>query len=477
MPTTSSSVHLLRQLHSIIGESLSTLEFVYSEAQLSFPSLDDPYGSNPKADFLATNDSVVAATNSVVAAAEQLIATIKLPFTSLCDSAMAFHLSGCLAFVERVHVAEILREAGLGGMHVDLIATQTGVNSRKLEHVLRLLATHHFFREVVPNVFSNNRLSSIIDSGVAYAEIRTNVLTKYLGSSGGAALVSLAGDEMFKAAAHLPDTCFDLPVEHVHGLPLGNAFSRAFRTNKSVFAWLEDPGNEDRLARIGYSFKGLSQYEDPTAVGTAYDWDSLPDGSLVVDVGGGFGYVTQYLSQRNSHLRFLIQDRPEVLKSTEKELQNQAPQALASGHIQLMAHDFMDTQPVKDASVFLIRAVCHNWTDADVVKIFTRIRAAARPDTVLIIGDHIMPYACIDESVVSNIPGAKKSLASAPLLANLGKASASAYYLDLTMQAIFDCYERSLEEFVELNRSAGWKTVSVKLSGMSRFGYVVAVPI
>src|SRR5438477_10152959 len=34
-----------------------------------------------------------------------------------------------------------------------------------LGHILRLLATHHITREVAPNVFANNRISSMLDTG------------------------------------------------------------------------------------------------------------------------------------------------------------------------------------------------------------------------------------------------------------------------------------------------------------------------
>jgi hypothetical protein len=35
----------------------------------------------------------------------------------------------------------------------------------KKGHILRLLATHHIGKEISPNVFANNRLSSFVDSG------------------------------------------------------------------------------------------------------------------------------------------------------------------------------------------------------------------------------------------------------------------------------------------------------------------------
>jgi hypothetical protein len=40
-----------------------------------------------------------------------------------------------------------------------------------LGRILRLLASRHIFREVAPDVFANNRLSSMLDTGKSVAEI------------------------------------------------------------------------------------------------------------------------------------------------------------------------------------------------------------------------------------------------------------------------------------------------------------------
>ena len=40
-----------------------------------------------------------------------------------------------------------------------------------LARVLRLLATNHIFIEVSPDVFANNRLSSVLDTGKSVQEI------------------------------------------------------------------------------------------------------------------------------------------------------------------------------------------------------------------------------------------------------------------------------------------------------------------
>lgn len=87
-------------------------------------------------------------------------------------------------------------------------------------------------------------------------------------------------------------------------------------------------------------------------------------------------------------------------------------------------------------SVFFLRAVCHDNPDPDVVKILSLLRAAATPSTALVIGDSIMGHTCEDNKISPDITGAQRRLGPAPLLANLGKASANASYMDLTVRRL-----------------------------------------
>lgn len=48
-----------------------------------------------------------------------------------------------------------------------------------------------------------------------------------------------------------------------------------------------------------------------------FDWAALPEGSIVVDVAGGVGNVTMALAERHKHLRYIIQDRPPVVKAAD----------------------------------------------------------------------------------------------------------------------------------------------------------------
>ena len=48
---------------------------------------------------------------------------------------------------------------------------------------------------------------------------------------------------------------------------------------------------------------------------TGFPWGDLPEGSVVVDVGGGIGSASVILAQAQPHLRVLVEDRKEVIST------------------------------------------------------------------------------------------------------------------------------------------------------------------
>ena len=53
-------------------------------------------------------------------------------------------------------------------------------------------------------------------------------------------------------------------------------------------------------------------------LGTAFDWASLSEGSVVVDVGGGIGTASIPLARDFPHLNVVIQDLPSVIEDAKK---------------------------------------------------------------------------------------------------------------------------------------------------------------
>ncbi|KAI0946796.1 hypothetical protein AcW1_010153 [Taiwanofungus camphoratus] len=669
-------------------------------APLDYPDLDLPfYDSRPagaaqaedrardetqaQAEALTAHPEVIAATNRIVAACAQLGASVQRPFLTICDAAMGYHLPACMRFAEASHTVEILREAGPRGLHVDALAaritelrraqlatlnasgehgaqgredgpdTGTGVDPQLLSHILRLLATHHVLREVRPDVFANNRVSSAFDSGHSVAELRERPEIKYEGTNGAAAFVGMCTDELFKASAYLTD-CYIFPsspdattsppptnrpakpppaprppagaphsqndVSEAKGLsapparqpslrrqvsvpaflrPPSQAFGRAgrsrsqstaqpvpaaedrpavpplpllppvvlrppvplhrsasphtppsalalqheaapgkmhapfnvaFRTRAPYFEWLEQPMNAARLHRFGRAMTGTSSWEVPGAIVEGFPWQSLPPSALVVDVGGGIGSTSLLLARAFPHLRFLIQDRPQVAEMGVAAWRARCPELLDSGRAAFQAHDFFKPQPplpqilrvpsfdrlhihslyesegsgrrepekgaegTEAPAVFFLRVIAHDWPDAYVTRILLPLRRAAGPNTKLLLAEYVLPLACMDEDVDAEsdtdgeiswirrrepLPGTVRTLApeGSPLLPNLGRANANAYWLDLTMRCTFNSQERTLRELAALTRTAGWRIVQVTRAEGSLFGYIVAVPV
>lgn len=94
---------------------------------------------------------------------------------------------------------------------------------------------------------------------------------------------------------------------------------------------------------------------------------------------------------------------------------------------------------MRNAAVFLLRVVLHDWPDDFARRILLHLREAATPDTKLVIADFILPLACPDDigssGELEGIEGAESMLSPSPLLPNLGKASVNVYYMDLTVSS------------------------------------------
>jgi hypothetical protein len=82
-----STLKILRQLHTIIGDALSKIETDFDDKTLDWPSLDDAHAIGP-AEVAASAPNSVDASNLIVAAAEQLTATIRGPAFTLFDASM-----------------------------------------------------------------------------------------------------------------------------------------------------------------------------------------------------------------------------------------------------------------------------------------------------------------------------------------------------------------------------------------------------
>ncbi|KAF7367841.1 S-adenosyl-L-methionine-dependent methyltransferase [Mycena sanguinolenta] len=469
------SITTLRALSDIIAEAVTTVERAYKNADLNPPCLDEPLDPHSPAEALSRDPVVVDAVQNLVAAAAQISAATRDPAVSILGAANAFHISSCVQAATQLNVPEILRDAGPQGMSVKDIAAKNHVDPKLLARILRLLATHHIFREVSTDVFANNRISSTLDKGKSVEFLLANPDQRFPETTGLAALVEFITDEGFKAAGYMTETMLD---------PTGprTGHMRAFRIDNNMFQWFEKPENKNRLTRFGVAMKGTATEEPAETIFRGFKWQDLPAGSIVVDVGGGLGASSLSIARRYPNLKVVNEDRPPVMEQSKAHWLEFFPEHLKAGMVEFQPHNFFEPQPVKNATVFLLRHILHDYADANATIILTHLRTAALSSTKLVIIEKIVQTACSGESThphVKNIPilGVPRKPAPSPLLANFGLAGTPPYYDDLNMNNLPGGEERTLEGFYDVLLQSGWKLVEVYNCLQTDSNHIIAEPI
>lgn len=109
----------------------------------------------------------------------------------------------------------------------------------------------------------------------------------------------------------------------------------------------------------------------------------LESRSLTQERIGGFCLP---LSHIYPDLNFVIRDRAPALKRGETQIwPAENPTALKAGRVKFVPHDFFEDNPVKNADVYWLRYIIHDWSDDYCVRILKAIKSAMGPRSRLLI--------------------------------------------------------------------------------------------
>ncbi|KAG6807436.1 hypothetical protein H0H92_007557 [Tricholoma furcatifolium] len=488
------------ELSKLISDSISELVETCGTYNLRIPNLNEVY--TPESEAFRKNQTVARAVNIAAAAAFQLAAILLPPQESVMQITSGHLCSAALRVSIESHVPEILEEAGVQGMHANEIASKTGIDGEKLARLLRLLANRHVYREVGPDVFANNRISSTLSTGKTFEKIMEQPISKFDDTDGFCAMNELLLTDNQKASSYLLENMTDPKTSHSYE-PQHSPLQRALGFKTNFWEFHARPENAYRLRRFGIAMRGSTVMDLPDLLLELFDWSSLPEDALVIDCGGGIGSSARTVLKAHPKLKFLIQDMPNVVEDGKRvcvltfaidgdvdvfPLQHwneTDPSKLQSGRVDFMgekivqsdsrkplahtgmtAHNFFEPQPVRNASVFLLKNVLHDWSDDNCIQILSGLRAAATSETTLVICDCVMTTSGV-ETVIDTISNKQGLNPPAVLSTGFTTVGDMPWALDATMMAMHNTQEHTLLQFNKLLTSAGWGITRVVLSGSS----------
>ena len=116
-----------------------------------------------------------------------------------------------------------------------------------------------------------------------------------------------------------------------------------------------------------------------------FDWHAYEQ-ATVVDVGGSHGLICVELAQKFPELKFIVQDLPEVIAEVSKDGLKDTPE-----QITFMPHDFFHEQPVKNADIYFLRFILHDWPNQYGLKILRNLIPALKAGARILLNEMCLP--------------------------------------------------------------------------------------
>ncbi|EAT83778.1 O-methyltransferase elcB [Parastagonospora nodorum] len=212
------------------------------------------------------------------------------------------------------------------------------------------------------------------------------------------AWVYLCSNVAYPAGAQLPKA---IEQYGASSEPSETAYSVSIGRRISQFERFREPDGHAEHEMFARAMKGISAggaYDVGHVVDGGYPWHELPEGTLVVDVGGGPGHVAIALARKYPQLLFEVQDLVETVefgaKNCPKDLQHR---------VSFRAQDFFKPQPQRETDsrtiVYFARFILHDWSDKYAGQIVEPLAQAMRPQDRLILNEVVVPEPSVEQRI------------------------------------------------------------------------------
>jgi O-methyltransferase domain/Dimerisation domain len=299
-----------------------------------------------------------------------------------------------------------------GPQTASALARSLKVDESALCRILRLLASQGVFEEKSNRTFANTELSHFLCTGVP-GSVRSIL--------------------MFRGSGFF----FDPFGEILYSIETGLA-ARTKLYGMGAFEYLKTDPETARL--FDDAMTSTSALLGP-AVAAAYDFGKW--GSLM-DVGGGNGMLLASILKAHPGLRGVLADLPHTIERA-------ADRGFLGGELAsrttMQSCDFFSEVP-SGCRAYLMKHVIHDWNDERALEILANCRRAVPPDGALLLVEWLLAE---------------------------GNAPSTGKFVDVVMMVMTGGKERTLEEYRQLLRSAGFR-VNQAIRSSADLSIIEALP-
>ncbi|KAL4915507.1 S-adenosyl-L-methionine-dependent methyltransferase [Aspergillus aurantiobrunneus] len=159
--------------------------------------------------------------------------------------------------------------------------------------------------------------------------------------------------------------------------------------NRGIFDYLRSrPDKAQQFADAMQFFTVRFPETSSASIVQGYAWCELPQGAVVVDIGGNNGHIGRLIAHENQHISVVVQDLPYAAELFEAAAD--ACTCKGGCNVRFDPHDFFTPQTVV-ADVYIFRWVLLNWADEYVVQILRQLVPVMRPGAKVLVNESLCP--------------------------------------------------------------------------------------
>lgn len=329
------------------------------------------------------------------------------PAVAVYEKAQGFWISKAIGVACDLNIADYLLS---GPKSIEEISLKVNADEKALYRLLRALAGEGIFREEKGKVFSNTRLS------IGLADTR--------------------GTMKNMIRHQLNQTNWEIIGQLGYSIKTGNCSSKEI-LGTDIFTHLKKNPEKNELYNLAMSETSALA---SAAFLAAY---SFRKSRVVVDIGGGEGYLLSAILQKYPHLKGVLFDLPHVVNNADQTFQKIG----LHGRYSIIGGSFFETIPV-NGDIYIMKNILHAFDDTTAIVILQNIYNQIQIGTKLLIMEAVIEK--------NNQPAYGKLFDLQMLIGTDGGK------------------ERTLEEFKTILNSAGFNLNKV-IPTVSPFSIVEAV--